>query len=104
MRSDLLLRSLPRRAALASALALLGVAAAAPARADGPIHSQASSTGAESRRGLLLLSFLVPLPLPLVLVAPPAASRPPEVPTQRADRQPPLPAAPAARVAGRTGR
>ncbi len=73
-------RALAHLATLASTLALLG---ALPARAGEPVHSQATPRRADSGGGLLFLSFLVPLPLPLALVAPPSSSRPPVETGQR---------------------
>lgn len=102
MRTSPLARALARHAIALSAAALL---LAAPARADEPVHSQAtpSHTG-DARGGLLLLSFLVPLPLPLALVAPPSATRPPVATSREGDRPPAASAAPTARVARRTAR
>jgi hypothetical protein len=92
-------RALARLSALASALALL---AAPPARAGDDVHSQTTPPAprGDPRGGLLLLSFLVPLPLPLALVAPPAASRPPvsSGPALAAGGRAPAPAPPAARA------
>lgn len=100
MRSSSNRRAHARHAALASALLLLF---AAPARAEESLHSKTTPARADTRAGLLLLSFLVPLPLPLALVAPPAASRPPVPTSEREARRAPAPAAPAARVAKRAG-
>lgn len=77
-------RALARLAQVPVALALLS---SVPAWAGEPIHSQAKRTRTDTRGGLLLLSFLVPLPVPLALVAPPAASRGPVAAGERGARR-----------------
>jgi hypothetical protein len=93
-------RALARLAIVLSALALSG---ALPARADERIHSEANPGHTDTGGGLLLLSFLLLPGLPLALVAPPSASRPPVAtsPAVNASHRPPAPAAPAQQVAKR---
>lgn len=94
------------RARLALVLPALALLLTSPARADAPVrpqpvHSKASAAHGDDRPGLLLLSFLVPLALPLALVVPPATSRRPEAPAPA--HQAPAPRASGARVATKAG-